>query len=254
MKLKESMLSIQNLRKSFGEIRVLNGVSLDLPEATMNLLIGPNGSGKTTLVNIICGFLKPDEGRILFKGEDITGKPPHEIYNMGVVRTFQISQPLKKLSVLENIMIARRNKGEGISKSLGNSWVREEREVMEKAFNILKFLELDHLWHHEAEKLSGGQLKLLEVGRALMADAKLIIMDEPIASVAPALSHKILKKLKELTRLGITLLVVEHRLETILEYADTVYAMVGGKIIARGAKEEVISNQEVIEAYLGEVA
>jgi len=226
-------------------------VSIDVAKGSITLVIGPNGSGKTTLINVVTGFLGADGGRVFFDGKDITNKPPHEIFKMGVVRTFQNPHPLKKLAVLENLLIAEPGYGESVYQSFRRAWVRKEEELVKKAFEILKFLGIEHLWDEQAMNLSGGQLRLLEIGRALMCDARLIIMDEPIAGVAPSLAHSILRKLTELARAGISFLIVEHRLDIILDYVDKVYVMANGKIVAEGRGEEILKNPKVVEVYLG---
>jgi len=246
------VLETQNLSKFFDGLRALDGVSIRVKRKTLTLIIGPNGSGKSTLINVISGFYKATSGRVIFEGEDITNRAPHEVYELGIVRTFQTPQPLKKLTVLENLLIAEKHIGEGILSSLRYSkWLKHEEELVERAFKILEFLKIDHLWDREAYKLSGGQLKLLEVGRALMTNPKLIIMDEPIAGVAPALAHDILNRLTELKEKGITFLIVEHRLDIILKYVDYIYAMANGKVIAEGVEKDIINNPKVIEVYLG---
>lgn len=250
----EYILRTQDLVKSFGGLRAVNKVSMNVREQTMTILIGPNGSGKTTLINLITGVYKPDRGKIFFNGKEITGWPSHLIFRQGIVRTFQISQPFGKLTVLENLLVCHpNNPGEGFFSALmRGKWMHIEEAAVEKAFRILKLLNLDHLWDQEASKLSGGQMKLLEVGRALMADARLLILDEPVAGVNPVLAHEIFKTLRELrNRLGITLFLVEHRLDIALPYTDYVHVMAGGSIIAEGGPREVMTHPQVIEAYLG---
>jgi len=188
--------------------------------------------------------------KFFFENHDITNKPPHEIYRLGLIRTFQIPQPLKRLTVLENLMIAEENPGEKIINSLKGSWIKKEEELAEKAFKCLEFLGLDHLWNVESYKLSGGQLKLLEIGRALMKNAKLIVMDEPIAGINPVLANSILERLVELKKIGISFLLVEHRLDIILKYVDYIYVMANGRIIAEGKEKDVLENPEVVEVYL----
>jgi branched-chain amino acid transport system ATP-binding protein len=245
------ILKTQNLSKFFDGLKALNGVNIGVEKNKLTLVIGPNGSGKTTLINTISGFYKADEGKVIFEGKDITNLPPHEISRLGVVRTFQIPQPLKKLTVLENLLVAPENYGENVFESFGKNWLKKEEEYVEKAFRILEFLGIDHLWDREAYKLSGGQLKLLEVGRALMKDAKLVITDEPIAGVNPVLSHDILSRFTELKMRGVSFLIVEHRLDIILQYVDYIYVMAAGEVIAQGREEEILSNRKVVEVYLG---
>jgi len=250
----EQELVVNGVKKSFGGLLALQGVSLSVNKGSLTMLIGPNGSGKTTLINVIAGFYKPDEGSVLFEGRDITGWPPNKIYDAGLVRTFQIPSPFVKLSVLENLLTASpRNPGESILKApVRRLWVRKEREDVERAFKVMELLELDHLWDQPANTLSGGQLKLLEVGRALMSGAKLILMDEPASGINPALAHKVFSHIVDIkSKLGLTFLIVEHRLEIALRYVDYVYAMSQGKVISHGSGEEVLKDPKVIEGYLG---
>lgn len=244
-------LIIRNLTKRFGELKALDDVNIEAKKSSITLVIGPNGSGKTTLINIITGFLNADKGNVVFENRDITNLPPHEIFRHGIVRTFQTSQPLRKLTVLENLLIAEVSYGEGIVQSFKRDWVEKEKKLVDKAFWILGFLGIEHMWDEEARNLSGGQLRLLEIGRALMCQARLMVMDEPIAGVAPALSHIILKKLKELSNRGISFLIVEHRLDLVLKYVDWVYVMARGRIVAKGKAMEIIENPEVVEVYMG---
>jgi branched-chain amino acid transport system ATP-binding protein len=246
------LLYTKNLSKFFDGLKALNGVNINVKESNITLIIGPNGSGKTTFINTVSGFYKADEGHVYFEGVEITNKPPHEIYQNGIVRTFQIPQPLKKLTVLENLLIANYNPGEGVFNSLTPSWKKVEDEMVNKAFDVLEFLRIDHLWDNYAYQLSGGQLKLLEVGRAMMTNAKLIIMDEPVAGVNPVLAESILDRITELKKMGYTFLIVEHRLDLVLPYVDYIYVMASGQVIAQGVEEEIMNNKEVIEVYLGD--
>jgi len=246
-----TLLRTENLSKFFYGFKALDRVSVEAKRNHITLVIGPNGSGKTTLINTISGFYKADEGKVLFDNREITNKPPYEVYGLGVVRTFQIPLPLKSLTVLENLMMAEENPGEGVLAGLRGTWIKKESELAERAFHYLEFLNIDHLWNLESYKLSGGQLKLLEVGRALMRNAKLIIMDEPVAGVNPTLAHPILEKLAELKRTGVSFLLVEHRLDLVMKYVDYIYVMAEGNVIAEGSEEEVLCNPEVVEVYLG---
>ncbi len=245
------ILETVGLSKFFEGLKALYRVNIKVNRNTITLIIGPNGSGKTTFINTISGFYKADEGKVIFNGKDITNKPPHEVSRLGLVRTFQIPQPLKKLTVLENLLIAPEGYGESILKSLGFRWIKEEEELVEKAFKVLEFLKLDHMWDMPAQNLSGGQLKLLEVGRAMMKDAKLVVMDEPVAGVNPLLSHEILDRFVELKKRGMTFLIVEHRLDIVLKYIDYIYVMSNGSVIAEGLGEDILNNRKVVEVYLG---
>lgn len=245
------ILYTKNLSKFFEGLKALDRVNIAVERGKIVLVIGPNGSGKTTLINVISSFYEADGGQVFFEGEDVTNLPPHEIYKRGIIRTFQIPQPLRKLSVLENMLIAEKNPGEGFIGGLSHSWFKKEKELTEKAFEIMEFLKIDHLWDKQALQLSGGQLKLLEVGRAMMADAKLIIMDEPIAGVNPVLAHDILSRITEL-KSRVTFLIVEHRLDIVLRYVDYVYVMANGRVIAQGSEKDILSDKEVIEVYLGD--
>ncbi len=247
------LLTATEVSKSFGGVVALEKASIGVRHRELALLIGPNGSGKTTLVNVLTGVYKPDTGRIIFNGNDITGMPPHETFRLGLVRTFQIPQPFLKLSVLENLLVAKRdNAGEGPVSSLGRKWLKAEEEHVETAFKVLELIKLNELWDREAYQLSGGQLKLLEAGRALMSGARMLVMDEPAAGVNPTLAHEVFQHLTELNRKAdLTFLLIEHRLELAIPYVDKVYAMFRGKIIAEGKPDEILKDPRVAEAYLG---
>ena len=250
----ENVVEIKDVRKAFGNLHALDGVTFDVKEKEVHILIGPNGSGKTTLINLISGFYKDDSGRITLEGKDITGIPPHKAYALGLSRTFQIPSLFAKLTVMENTLVAAKdNPGESFVKSLfRKSWVKEETEATNRAFSLLRLLGLDGVWDQEAAKLSGGQMKLLELARALMSGGRLILLDEPISGVNPTLAHEIFGRILKLRdELGVTFLVVEHRLEIALSYVDTVTAMAQGRVIAAGKPEPVMSDPHVIEAYLG---
>ncbi len=248
------ILRVEHVRKTFGGLVAVDDVSLSVRRGTLTLLIGPNGSGKSTLLNVISGFYKPDRGRVIFEGKDVTGLPPHELYRMGMARTFQVPQPFYKLTVLENVLLAApRHPGESFAAPLSRRrWLGVEEEYVEKAFDILRLVNLIHLWDHPAGMLSGGQMKLLEIARTLMSGAKLLLMDEPIAGVNPTLAHQILRFITRLKKeKGITFFIIEHRLDIAMQYVDYVYAMARGRLIAEGSPEEVVSNPLVIDSYLG---
>jgi branched-chain amino acid transport system ATP-binding protein len=220
----------------------------------MTMLIGPNGSGKTTLVNVVTGFYRPDRGSIWFENKEITRFPPHKVYEAGIARTFQIPQPFRKLTVLENMPTAYRyNLGESFSKALFRRvWVSKEEEATEMAYRILDMLELINICDRPSSELSGGQMKLLEAGRAIMSGAKMILMDEPAAGIYPQLAREIFASLTGMkNKLGVTFLVIEHRLDLVLPYIDYAYAMSRGKIVSQGKPDDVLNDEAVIESYVG---
>ncbi len=250
-----SILSIQGIRKHFGGLLVLDGIDMELEKGKLYQLIGPNGSGKTTLINLVSGLLKPDEGKITFNGADITNKNLYHTYKKGLVRTWQIPQPFVNLTTFENLLISsNENAGESfLLAPLKSKWRGDEKKVMDAASEIMEMVNLDKKKDTSSQNLSGGQQKLLELGRAMMSGAKMILMDEPIAGVNPTLAHEIFKKISNICKeQKITFLIVEHRLDIALQYADYVFAMNRGKIIAKGNSEQVIKHPKVIESYLGE--
>ncbi len=249
-----SILSMRGIVKSFGNLRALDGISMDVEERKISILIGPNGSGKTTLINTISGLFKPDLGKVFLEERDITGLPPWKLYQMGIARTFQIPQLFWKLTVLENLLIAEKNNpGENFLGSLlKRLWARKEEQAIEKASRVLGLLGLSKIWDEPAYNLSGGQMKLVEIGRALMSGARLLLLDEPVSGVNPTLAHEIFSRILKLRdELGLTFFIVEHRLDIALSYIDVIFAMALGKLIASGLPDMVMSNNTVIEAYLG---
>ena len=259
------VLSIRDVTKSFENLLALDRVSMEVAERKISILIGPNGSGKTTLINVISGHYNPDSGKVFYRGQDVTGVPPYKLYGMGLARTFQIPALFWKLTVLENLLVAEKNNpGESfvkavlptgirsLKKLITPMWRNNEERAVEKASRILDLLGLSKVWDRPAFVLSGGQLKLVEIGRALMSDAKLLLLDEPVSGVNPTLAHEIFSRILKLRdELGLTFFIVEHRLDIALSYVDQIFAMALGRIIASGPPDDVLSNKTVIEAYLG---
>lgn len=246
-------LSVKNLTKKFGEFKAVDDLSMDIEKGKVTLLIGPNGSGKTTLLNCITGLLDYDEGEVYFQGENVTKAKTHKLVEKGMVRTFQISSPFTRLTVLENMLVSYgKNSGESFVWSPWNKkWIGEEKDAMEKAYRVLELLEITELADDPAYTLSGGQLKLLEIGRALMTDAKMILTDEPAGSVSVPLAEKIFSHITDLSRReGLDFFLIEHRLDVASQFIDHVVAMDSGKVIAQGPPEEVFENLRVIESYL----
>ena len=247
------ILKTVNLTKSFGGLIAVNNVNINVERNKITMIMGPNGAGKTTFVNVCTGVLKPTSGKVFFDGEDITGLPSHEVYKRGFVRTFQVPEPFQKLTVLDNVLVALGNRGENpLLAPIRNLWLREEEEKIERAMDILIHVGLDDYWDWEAYKLGGGQLKMLEIARALATGAKLIALDEPIGGTDPAYAHEILTYVRNLLkRWEVTFLLIEHRIDIALPFADYVYVMDLGRVIAEGKPEEVENNPKVIEIYIG---
>jgi len=250
-----SILSISGITKNFGGLTVLDGIDMEIEQGKLYQLIGPNGSGKTTLINVVSGLLKPDDGKIIFDGTDITQKGLFDTYKTGLVRTWQIPQPFNTLTTMENFLISSSgNAGESfLIAPLKSKWKNDEKRIADKAMEIMEMVSLVEKKDTTSQNLSGGQQKLLELGRAMMSDASMILMDEPIAGVNPILAHEIFNKISSLCKKQkITFLIVEHRLDIALQYADHVFAMNRGKIIAQGSSDDVIKHPKVMESYLGE--
>jgi branched-chain amino acid transport system ATP-binding protein len=248
------ILQVREISKSFGRLQALDRISFGLEEEKITILIGPNGSGKTTLVNVISGFYKPDGGDVFYKSKRITGWAPHRVYHAGIARTFQIPALFLKLNVLENVLVAeRQNPGESFLRApIKSLWSAAEDRSTERAARILELTGMSAQWDKQASSLSGGQMKLLEMGRALMSGAKLLLLDEPISGVNPTLAHDIFGTIVRLKKeFGVTFLIVEHRLDIALGYVDHVVAMAYGRLITSGAPQTVIGDPRVIEAYLG---
>ena len=249
-------LKVENLEKRFGGITAVDGASFEIEKGSMTGLIGPNGAGKSTTFNCITGTHAPDGGRVEFNGEDITGLAPHKVANRGLVRTFQIARELGEMTVLENMMVAPKGqRGEALWRSV-LPYVRDdvkaqEREMLERAWEMLEFFDIDHLANEYAGNLSGGQRKLLEMARALLTDPQMLLLDEPFAGVNPSLEERLLEHIHELRNQGYTFLIVEHDMDLIMQNCEKVIVMHQGRILTEGTPEDVRNNEDVIEAYLG---
>jgi len=248
------MLEVRDLVKEFGGLHAVDGVSFTLAAHTITGLIGPNGAGKTTLFNTIAGVHRPTSGSISFLGQAIGGLPPHRIFDAGLVRTFQIPRPFAGMTVLENVMLVPSAQA---GERFWNNWfarprVRaQEAAWRERAREVLQFVGLEQLAGEFAKNLSGGQQKLLELARVLMAEPKLILLDEPGAGVNPTLLATIMDKLRELHARGITFLVIEHNMDLIMQLCDPVLVLAQGRLLLQGAPETVRNDPRVLEAYLG---
>lgn len=235
------MLEIKNVSKSFGGLRAVDRLSLTIREGEIYGLIGPNGAGKTTLLNLISGIYKPDEGEILFNGVRISGKPPYSPHYRPIARTFQIPKLWRRLDVLSNLMVAGYGKSDG-----------DVEKLRDRAYKLLRLLGMEHVANYPASKISGGQAKLLEFGRALMTEARLLILDEPFAGVSPALMQKQMElviKMKEEKK--ISAIIVSHIINKLTELVDRIGVMHGGRLIAEGEPRFVLADTTVIEAYMG---
>jgi branched-chain amino acid transport system ATP-binding protein len=219
-----------------------------LEEGTITALIGPNGAGKTTVFNLINGLLKPDTGEILFDGENIENLQPHQVTRKGISRTFQISRDLMEMTLLENLIVQSPTKG--IKNLFSSSILQSERE---RAMDLLDFVGITRLVNEKAMNLSYGQKKLMEFAAALMAEPKLILLDEPAGGVNPALLEKIMERIQQVNKQGVTFLIVEHNMDVVMNLCDPVIVMAYGVVIAQGPPETIQNDREVLEAYLGEV-
>ena len=249
------MIEVIDLHKHFGGFHAVDGASLKIREGSITGLIGPNGAGKTTLFNVIAGRLPPTSGRVLMGGEDVTGLTPHELFAKGLLRTFQIAHEFGSMTVRENLMmVPAAQSGE----TLWNTWFRrgkisaEERALAKKADEVLEFLTITHLADQKASQISGGQKKLLELGRTMMVDAKIVFLDEVGAGVNRTLLNTIGDAIVRLNKeRGYTFCVIEHDMDFIARLCDPVIVMAEGKVLAEGSAAHIMENEAVIEAYLG---
>tara|TARA_B100000700_G_scaffold261810_1_gene297962 strand:+ start:516 stop:1310 length:795 start_codon:yes stop_codon:yes gene_type:complete len=250
-----NILQINNLSKFFGGLAAVSNCSLKIKKGSITGIIGPNGSGKTTLFNLISGNLESSQGTVLFNDEDITNIPSYELFSKGVLRTFQIAHEFTNLTVLENLMMVPGNQsGENLVNALFKSSIvkKEEAKVKEKALEVIDFLNLKHLSNELAGNLSGGQKKLLELGRTMMVDAKLVLLDEVGAGVNRTLLKDIGSAILRLNKeQGYTFCMIEHDMEFISRLCNPVIVMAEGSVLFEGTSDEVKKSEKVIESYLG---
>ena len=249
------MIRIENVCKYFGGLKAVDHVSIEIAEGSISGLIGPNGAGKTTLFNTIAGLYEPSAGRIYLGDEDITGLKPHQLFNKGLLRTFQIAHEFTRLSVVENLMMVPAHQS---GENLVNAWFRrrqvdrEEQHINDRAMEVIEFLNLGHIADEIAGNLSGGQKKLLELGRTMMVDAKVVFLDEVGAGVNRTLLREIGDAIIKLNReKNYTFCMIEHDMDFISRLCEPVICMAEGAVLAQGTADEVKNNEEVIEAYLG---
>lgn len=249
------MLIVENISKSFAGVNAVDNCSLVIPKGSITGIIGPNGAGKSTLFNMIAGFLQPTAGRILLNGEEVTGFSPPKLFQKGVVRTFQVPRELGRMTVLENLMLVPSHQ---LGENLWASWVRwrqvqgQERRIRQQAEEILALLKLWPLRHELAQGLSGGQKKLLELGRALMIEPQLILLDEPAAGVNRTLLQELASVIRHLNqKRGCTICLIEHDLPLVEQLCDRVIVMAQGTVLAEGTLDTIRQHSEVQAAYLG---
>ena len=249
------MIEVKNLHRHFGGFRAVDGATLEIETGSITGLVGPNGAGKTTLFNVVAGVLPPTSGQVSMAGEDITGLPPHTLFHKGLLRTFQIAHEFSSMSCRENLMMVP---GGQTGETLWNTWfgrkriADEERALRAKADEVLEFLTIEHLADHKAGQVSGGQKKLLELGRTMMVDARIVFLDEVGAGVNRTLLNTIGDAIIRLNKeRGYTFCMIEHDMDFIGRLCDPVIVMAEGKVLSKGTIDEIKSDERVIEAYLG---
>lgn len=249
----DPVVVVDNVRRTFGGLTAVDVEHLEIQRGIITALIGPNGAGKTTFFNLLTGFDQPDAGSWSFDGTPLKGKAAYKVARLGMVRTFQLTRVLSKLTVLENMrMGATGQRGERLwAAAFPALWRAQERDITDRARDLLKRFQLDAKEEDFAGSLSGGQRKLLEMARALMAEPKLVMLDEPMAGVNPALKQSLLGHVKSLRDQGMSVLFVEHDMDMVREISDWVVVMAQGRVIAEGPPTSVMSDERVIDAYLG---
>lgn len=250
-----SIITVTDLRKSFGGVKAVDGISFDVAERGITGLIGPNGAGKSTVVNIVSGFHKAETGAVRLRGRDVTNWPPHRVAEAGLIRTFQVARELQKLTVLENMMLApQKQLGENpVNAVFRRSHIRREEErYLVRALELLERFQLLHQRDEYAGNLSGGQKKLLELARALMAGPAVVLLDEPMAGINPSLARALQEGIVALAEEGMTFLIIEHNLGIVEAMCSHVIVMAEGRLLAQGTMDVLRENEQVIAAYLGD--
>ena len=251
----DAVIEVANVTKRFGGLLAVNNCSLKVRRGSITGLIGPNGAGKSTLFNMVAGNIAPDSGTITFDGRDVTGMKPHQLFSLGMLRTFQIAHEFSHMTALENLMMVP---GDQPGESLWTTWTNpgkvasRERHVRQKALDVIDFLKLGHVKHELAGNLSGGQKKLLELGRTMMVDAHVVLLDEVAAGVNRTLLQDLAANIERMNQeLGYTFFVIEHDMDLIGRLCDPVIVMAQGEVIAEGPMSEIRANPQIIEAYFG---
>ena len=249
------IIEVQNVSKRFGNVLAVDDCSVSVEEGSVTGLIGPNGAGKTTLFNMVAGVFPPSRGRILLAGQDVTGLAAHELFHRGLLRTFQIAHEFSHLTALENLMVVPAGQS---GEKLVAAWLAprrvsaQESEVRRKAADVISFLGLDRVRNEPAGNLSGGQKKLLELGRVMMAEPRVVLLDEIAAGVNRTLLQSVVASIERLNQeRGLTFFVIEHDMDVIARLCDPVIVMAAGSVMMQGSMEEIRNNPEVIEAYFG---
>ena len=252
----DTLLQVRGITKRFQGFTAVDSISFELLRGVIGGLIGPNGAGKTTLFNTMAGLMKPDAGEVLLDKIPIQHCPPHRVFTEGLARTFQIPRPFPEMSVLENVMLVPHGQS---GERLWNNWLRpgavarEEREARERAEDIIEFCGLTQVRIDQASTLSGGQLKLLELARVLMADPKIILLDEPAAGVNPSLMMTLVDKIEDLNARGYTFLIIEHNMDVVMSICDPILVMAQGRLLYDGDSDGARRDPAVLDAYLGDL-
>jgi branched-chain amino acid transport system ATP-binding protein len=241
-----TVLEARGLNKTFGGLQAVKDCSFTVEEGSITALIGPNGAGKTTAFDVINGIITADGGRVIFEGRDVTGRYPHQLTRLGMSRTFQITRDLGDMTVLENMVVS--SPLGGLRSLFGSKILRRERD---RAMELLDFVGITYLANTSAKKLSYGQKKLLEFASVLMSEPKLILLDEPASGVNPALLERIVDRIRTLNRAGISFLVIEHKMDMVMQLSDKVVVMAHGEVLVAGTPDEIQKDDTVLDAYLG---